>query len=240
MEKMDHNQAIELQAAVKYVLGELSQVQREEYEEHYFDCAECAVDLQALATFADTTREVLRQEKASALAADPVPVRGGWLRWLQPVTAVPAFAALLLIIAYQSTVTIPQLKNKPSPAATEIYSQTFLIQPSDTRRGNDASVNQSPLEVQPNEGFILQFDFNPSSTFPGYLCQLQDSSGRVLQQVAVPPEKVKQELHLPVPAGLLRGPGVYSIVLLGADPVSNRAVKGSKLQYFTFKVAFRP
>ncbi len=49
-----------------YVLGELSQVQREEYEEHYFDCAECAIDLKALATFADTTREVLRQEKSRA------------------------------------------------------------------------------------------------------------------------------------------------------------------------------
>ena len=34
---MDHDEAIQLQAAVKYVLGELSPVQREEYEEHYFD-----------------------------------------------------------------------------------------------------------------------------------------------------------------------------------------------------------
>ena len=52
---MDHNESIRLQAAVKYVLGELSPAQREEYEEHYFDCAECAVDIKALATFADTT-----------------------------------------------------------------------------------------------------------------------------------------------------------------------------------------
>jgi hypothetical protein len=241
MEKMDHNQAIQLQAAVKYVLGELSQVQREEYEEHYFDCAECAIDLKALATFADTTREVLRQEKASALAADRAPVRGGWPRWLQPVAAVPVFAALLLIVAYQNTVTIPKLKNSPSHLATGIYSQTFLIQPSDTRRGNEASVNDAPLEVQPNEGFLLQLDFNPSSTFPAYLCQLQDSSGRVLQQVAVPPEKIRQELHLAVPAGLLPRPGEYSIVFLGADPVSGKAVNSSsKLQYFTFNVAFRP
>jgi len=58
---MDHNGAIRLQAAVKYVLGELSQAQRDEYEEHYFDCAECAVDIKALATFADTAREVMPQ-----------------------------------------------------------------------------------------------------------------------------------------------------------------------------------
>src|SRR5438552_6879095 len=105
---MDHNGAIRLQAAVKYVLGELSQAQRDEYEEHYFDCAECAVDIKALATFADTAREVLRQEKANQLEKEALPARGRWLRWFQPVVTVPAFAALLLIIAYQYTVTIPQ------------------------------------------------------------------------------------------------------------------------------------
>jgi len=112
MAQMDHNQALQLQAAVKYVLGELSQVQRDEYEEHYFDCAECAVDIKALATFADTTREVLRRERESQLAKELVPARGGWLRWLQPVVAVPVFAALLLIIAYQNTVTIPQARGR--------------------------------------------------------------------------------------------------------------------------------
>src|SRR5690348_17681523 len=112
MAPMDHNEAIRLQSAVKYVLGELSQAQRDEYEEHYFDCAECAVDIKALATFADNAREILRQEKANQLAKESVPARGGWLRWLQPVVAVPAFAALLLIIAYQNIVTIPRAQEE--------------------------------------------------------------------------------------------------------------------------------
>ena len=236
---MDHNEALQLQAAVKYVLGELSQVQRDEYEEHYFDCAECAVDIKALATFADTTREVLRQEREKQAAKELVPARGGWLRWLQPVVAVPAFAAMLLIVAYQNTVTIPQAKNAPSRAVTEIYGQSFLLQPSDTRRGNEAIVNEAPLEVRPNEGFLLQLDFNPTASFPAYLCQLQDSSGRVLQQFAVPAAKVKQELHLPVPAGLISRSGRYSVVFFGADPVTRKAVNDSRVQYFTFNVAFR-
>src|ERR1700686_3786788 len=103
MAQMDHDEAIQLQAAIKYVLGELSPVQREEYEEHYFDCGECAVDIKALATFADTTKELLRQEREKQLAKDLAPARGGWLGWLQPMVAVPAMAALLLIIAYQNT-----------------------------------------------------------------------------------------------------------------------------------------
>ena len=236
---MDHSEAVRLQAAVKYVLGELPQAQRDEYEEHCFDCAECALDLKAAAAFVDTTREVLRQEKANQLAKESAPARGGWLRWLQPVVAVPAFAALLLIIAYQNTVTIPQARNTSSRAVAEVYGRSFLLRPSDTRRGNEAIVNETPLEVRPNEGFLLQLDFIPSSSFPAYLCQLQDASGRVLQQVTVPAEKAKQELHLPVPAGLISRPGQYSLVFLGADPVTGKAVNDSKLQYFTFDVAFR-
>jgi hypothetical protein len=239
MAQMDHNEAIRLQAAVKYVLGELSPVQRGEYEEHYFDCGECAVDIKALATFADTTREILRREKETELGKELAPVRGGWLSWLQPVVAVPAMAALLLIIAYQNTVTIPQAKNTPSRAVTEIYGQPFLLQPSDTRRGNEAIVNETPLEVRPTEGILLQLDFTPSSSFPIYLCQLLDSSGRVLQQFTVPAEKTKQELHLAVPAGLISRSGQYSVVFFGADAASGRAVNDSRVQYFTFNVAFR-
>ncbi|PYM03896.1 MAG: hypothetical protein DMF13_02660 [Verrucomicrobia bacterium] len=240
MANMNHHEAIQLQAAVKYVLGELSQIQREEYEEHYFECAECAIDLKALATFTDSTREVWRQEKtANPLVSDSVPALGGWLRWFQPITAIPAFAALLLIIAYQNTVTIPQARNTSSRTVAEIYGQSFLLHPSDTRRGNEGIVNEAPFEVRPNEGFLLQLDFMPSSSFPAYLCQLEDASGRVLQQLTVPADKARKELHLPVPAGLISRPGQYSVVFLGIDPVTGKAVNESKLQYFTFEVAFR-
>jgi len=238
MVQMDHNEAVQLQAAVKYVLGELSQVQRDGYEEHYFDCAECAVDIKALATFAGTAREVLRQGKANQLAKEAVPARRGWLGWFQPIVAVPAFAALLLIIAYQNTVTIPQARNSSARAVAEVYGQSFLLQPSDTRRGNEA-INEARLEVRPDEGFLLQLDFLPSSSFPAYLCQLQDASGRVLLQLNVPAENAKKELHLPVPAGVISRPGQYSLVFLGADPATGKAVNDSKLQYFTFNVAFR-
>jgi hypothetical protein len=236
---MDHNQAVQLQAAVKYVLGELSQVQRDEYEEHYFDCRECAIDIKALATFADNAREVLRQEKANQFAVAPVLARPAWLRWLQPVVAVPAFAALLLIIGYQNVVTIPQARNTSPRTVAEVYGRSFLLQPSDTRGGNETAASKVPLEVRPNEGFLLQLDFIPSASFPAYLCQLQDDSGRVLQQLTVPAGRAKKELHLAVPAGLISRPGQYSLVFLGADPVTKKPVNKSKLQYFTFNVAFR-
>jgi len=58
---MNHSEAVRLQAAEKYVLGELSPALREEYEEHLFDCVACALDVKAVAAFLDNARDVLRQ-----------------------------------------------------------------------------------------------------------------------------------------------------------------------------------
>jgi anti-sigma factor RsiW len=55
---MDHNEALQLQAAEKYVLGELSQSLRDKFEEHFFECPECALDVKAVAGFVDNARAV--------------------------------------------------------------------------------------------------------------------------------------------------------------------------------------
>lgn len=230
---MDHNQAIQLQVAVKYVLGELSQVQREEYEEHYFDCAECAVDLQALATFADTTREVLRQEKASAPAADRAPLRGGWLRWLQPVTAVPVFAALLLIVAYQNTVTIPRAREEAASGAAQLFVSSRAPKMAVTRGGEEVK-----LSVRQNESLPLKFDFTPAPTFDAYVCQLQDEAGRSILQLRVPGSFTNKELNLVLPANRIK-PGRYTLVFSGDPGAKGQPTKDEVLR-LSFVVEFLP
>ena len=44
---MDHSESIRLMAAEKYLLGELAPELREQFEEHFFDCQECALDVRA-------------------------------------------------------------------------------------------------------------------------------------------------------------------------------------------------
>jgi Putative zinc-finger len=230
MAQMDHNEALQLQAAVKYVLGELSQVQREEYEEHYFDCAECAVDIKALATFADTTREVLRQERADHLAKELVPARGGWLRWLQPVVAVPAFAALLLIVAYQNTVSIPQAREAASSEVAQIFVTSRAPKMAVTR-GEEVK-----LSVRPKESFPLKFDFTPTLHFDAYVCQLQDESGRSLLQVRIPGSFTNKELNLVVPANRVK-PGKYTLVFTGDAGAKGRPTEAEVLR-LTFAIEF--
>jgi anti-sigma factor RsiW len=60
-EAMDHDEAVRMRAAEKYVLGELSPVLREEYEEHFFACVACALEVKAAAAFVDNACDVLRQ-----------------------------------------------------------------------------------------------------------------------------------------------------------------------------------
>jgi len=57
---MDHNEALRLHAVEKYALGELPPSLRNEFEEHYFECEECAEDVRAAAEFVDNVRAVLR------------------------------------------------------------------------------------------------------------------------------------------------------------------------------------
>jgi len=230
---MDHNDAIQLQAAVKYVLGELSQVQRDEYEEHYFDCAECAVDIKALATFADTAREVLRQEKANQLAKEALPARGRWLHWFQPVVTVPAFAALLLIIAYQNTVTIPQAREGASSGAQILFNSHAL------RGVNTAGEEGRTLAIRPDEAFFLNFDFVPTRSFDNYIAQLEAPDGRVLLRSRIAGGNANQEAHLPIAAGMLH-PGKYVLAFYGDTGGSGKIGRQNDAGRLPFAGEFRP
>jgi anti-sigma factor RsiW len=68
--KMDHQQATQLMAVEKYLLDELAPEVRDEFEEHFFDCQECATDLRATAGFMDAAKREFR--------LNPVPKPGGW------------------------------------------------------------------------------------------------------------------------------------------------------------------
>jgi hypothetical protein len=231
MAQMDHNEAIQLQAAVKYVLGELSPVQRDDYEEHYFDCAECAVDIKALATFADTTREVLRQEKASQLAKDLVPARGGWLRWLQPVVAVPAFAALLLMLGYQSFVSVPHWKTLATQSAAPRVLPMFSLITANTRSSDSLA-----FRVPQGEPFGLYIDVPTDAAYQAYLLRLVDPKGQSRTLRALSYEEAQKTQVVEVNPD--RSPGAYQIGVLGLSNKESDPGKAAILATMKFSVEF--
>jgi hypothetical protein len=48
---MSHDEAVECFAAEQYLLDEMTLELCDEFEQHFFDCRECAIDLLAGATF---------------------------------------------------------------------------------------------------------------------------------------------------------------------------------------------
>jgi hypothetical protein len=98
---MDHQTALNSQAAERYTLGELNSSEKEEFEAHFFDCPDCTAALKEYETFAANARAVFRDEETKASQPAPVPVRAGRLQgiryWFSGVRVlVPALAALVL------------------------------------------------------------------------------------------------------------------------------------------------
>ena len=62
---MTHQRAVESMASERYLLGEMSDEERDLFEEHYFECSECAEDIRA----AERMRTAVRTDARAALAA---------------------------------------------------------------------------------------------------------------------------------------------------------------------------
>jgi len=231
---MDHSDAVRLRAAEKYISGELPEDLRDQFEEHYFDCVECANDLKALAIFASASRMVLEEEVVAKVPPRlPAAERTGWFTWLRPLVAVPAIGALAAIVVFQNTVTIPALKQRSAtlPVA-QAYGSSFRLQ--GTTRGESVST----VSINPNESFALDFDFIPAQTFRSYQGLLLDDSGNSVLTFLVPGDLANKEVHLTVPAGLVHA-GKYSLVLNGVRDAEGRLASGSapggnEVQRFVF------
>jgi len=225
---MNHTEAVRLQAAEKYALGDLSQAVREEYEEHFFDCAECALDLKAAVAFVAATREVLREEgRATSLARDPdrVPIFAAWKRFFRPLVAVPVFAALLLAVIYQQT-RMPSAREVTPLAAAQVSGSSFLLK-SGLRGGEEKTI-----QVPRDQAFTIGFDITSLQSFPNYLCQLEDAKGHVLVRMPVSSTQAADTVYMPVPGGL-RDSGTYSVVVTGTEGSASKEV-----QRRTFTVEF--
>src|SRR3954470_23379340 len=109
---MTHTEAVESYATERYLLGEMTEAERQAFEAHYFDCEECADDLRAGSRMRDGvaagllttqgTRTVLRPRTFNyvswAAAASLALVAGyeGMLLRQQPRLAPQALAPVTL------------------------------------------------------------------------------------------------------------------------------------------------
>ena len=202
---MDHTESIRLMAAEKYLLGELTPEQREEFEEHFFDCQECALDVRAGAALVEHSKVVLAEPVAVSQVRTPVAAKPGPFAWLRPAFVVPLLAVLLVVVGYQNLVTYPQLKQLASSPQILPWASINV-----STRG--ASATQ--ISTHPGEGFHLLVNIPPDNHFASYTFDLSSPSGRLEWSRTVPATSSDEARSIYVP-GANQEQGIYTLAVRG-------------------------
>ena len=204
---MDHDVVVRQKLTEQYLLNELNPQTRDEFEEHYFDCPKCALDVQAGALFVEQSKIALAEERAPAgLRVAPIPAaKPGWLAWLRPAFAMPVMALLLAVIGYQSLVTIPQVR--------QAQGRPQVIQ-------SWASVNVGtygegePITIAPGQGFLLFVRIPPDAVYASYTADLYNPAGKLEWSLTFPAVAGQDRWPVQIP-GANRESGTYQLAVRG-------------------------
>ena len=219
---MDHNEATQQMVAERYLLGELTPELRDAFEEHAFDCPECAVDLRAGATFIGAAKvELPKIAEASAAMPKPEIIRPAkrkmdWQAWLRPAFAVPVFAALLALVAYQNLDTIPTLRKVASEPS---------VLPSTAFHAGTRGATHTSVEADRTQGAILSIALPQESGYTSFAIDLYDPQGKDLWTRTVPISKSGVDndgaVSLIIPGRALTQ-NSYSLAIIGIDAQGTR------------------
>lgn len=197
---MDHDEAVRRKATERYMLNELDPELRDQFEEHLFDCQDCALDLRAAAMMIEQSKVILAEEPsvAAVQVRVPVPAKPGWFAWLRPAFAVPVLVLLLAVIVYQNQTNsrLQQAVNSPQFLASAVV--------------NVNTRGMEPIAVPAYAGqpFELSLNVPPDGRYTAYKLDLYSAPGRL-------------EWTRTVPAS---GSGTVSLYIPGSDvPGSDHA-----------------
>jgi Putative zinc-finger len=201
---MDHATAMRKAIAESYVLDELSEEERAEFEEHFFTCPECAEDVKSLAIFVGDIR--------NAFGKPPMGRRlTGAARRLRLLILPIAAAAVLLLGAaiYQAVVTVPQLRRD--------LARTQSLQATSLRFLSVARSEPAEIRVGAQQSMIgLTLSRTDYESPARYRIDVRDAKGALILSSVVAAPASGDELQLLLPVSDL-GPGRYAVELSGID-----------------------
>jgi hypothetical protein len=214
---MDHTQAVSDYSAERYLLGEMSATEAEEFERHYFECEACALAVESAQVFVANASSVLSEGAPEVARSDgkdapAAPRQSMWeavMAWrTNPAFAFTATTALVLgaLAAYQGAVQIPGLRRNLEEV--RILPSFQLV---GTSRGEPARITV-PAGTP---SFSLSADIPPDVHFPGYLCDLS-AGGRTLFSLPARVPALGQPITILIPAKRLPA-GTYELGIYGAD-----------------------
>jgi hypothetical protein len=220
---MQHQQALATKASERYLLGEMSEPERFDFEAHYFDCPECADDVRTGEALARGVKAVCEED--AALRPQPAAVREkprrGWFSWLSPgMVPSTAAAALGCLAAWQAFVVIPSLRWAGAPQA---------LSPVVLRAA--ARGEEQVIAIRRDQAVsLLSLDINCAD--PGaplhYEVIAPDGAMRHKGATLAPP--AGSPLIVVLPNAAIRVPGAWVLIL--------RNPQGAELARYPFSVQF--
>src|SRR5436305_15330434 len=87
---MEHSEATDTMAAERYLLGEMTPEDRDAFEEHFFDCSDCAADVRDGAMI----RSAIPTEKANRT---PQPRFGNARQWMVAAALAAAVGGVPIV-----------------------------------------------------------------------------------------------------------------------------------------------
>ena len=202
---MDHLDADRTKAVERYVLGDLSVSEVEEFERHFFDCPQCSEELRALTIFQENARAVFVEQDLAAISPSVhVPKSAaGWWRGFSPLSLMQAAVVLgaLVIGIFAGYVVFGSRDGAQTVGEYPLYAQA---------RGEETMV--SPAAG--SRFYTLYFDKTWEGEYFTYRAIVKDASGAEKLSVPVNAGAPGQAIHVLIPTHKL-GSGKYVLVMAG-------------------------
>jgi hypothetical protein len=207
---MDHDEAVRQKATEKYLMDELDSELRDQFEEHLFDCQDCALDLRAAAVFVEQSKVILAEPITKPAVKEPVRAaeKPKWFAWLRPAFALPVLALLLAIVGYQNFVMYPKLMQAANEPQVGPWASVNV-----STRGTETTV----FKAHPGEGFGLLINFPPQDEFASYVVDLYNPAGKLEWSGPISAAAAAENRQIYIP-GRNRLPGTYTLVVNGINP----------------------
>ncbi len=205
---MDHEVVVRQKLSERYLLNELDSGARDEFEEHFFGCAECAFDVRAGSAFVDQTKTVLAETRGAGVVSPsralPAPIYRPWYVWLRPALTAPVLALLLAVVGYQNFVIIPQLKQASSAQVLPWASINI---------GTFGEADQQ-ITTAPGKGFLVLVRIPPQNNYFRYTAELYNPADKLEWSVTIPGTTNQDRWPVVVP-GTSRQAGTYTMKVSG-------------------------
>lgn len=229
--EMNHQDALREMAVERYLLGELSGGSLDRFEEHLFECSECAMDVKAGASFIDGARTELGSPRRVAVPLEKSTRR--WTSWFaSPWILGPALAACLLVLGVQTFVVQPRMRVEMARAQAPAVLNPLVLANAGARG------DSMPEIVAPEHGsFVVSLDVPTNGSFSGYRCSLTGPDGSAVWQTTVSPEQARDALLINVPTDKVKeGLNIFVIQGLRADGSSGGTLEDLAKYRFSVRI----